>query len=119
MRYTKTLGTAGSVAALALLALALCLTGCSQVQVNSMQSGQAVALNADDIVRVMQRAGFSDEQILDRGTELRNQLAAAGAAQVRVGPKVEAIFLADKRQVIITSRKGGNCIYNLDTGYFQ
>lgn len=117
MRCPKPLETTGSVAAL--LLLALCLTGCSQVQVNSIQNGQAIALNADGIVRVMQRTGFSDEQILDCGTELRNQLAVAGAAQVRVGSKVEAIFLADKRQVIITSRKGGNCIYNLDTGHFQ
>jgi hypothetical protein len=96
------------------------LAGCSsQGQVISLQNGELAGLSADDVVRVMQRAGFSDDQILDLGAHIRNALAETGAAQVQVGEKVEAIFMVNRKLVMIASRKTGNHIYNVDTGSFQ
>ena len=106
-----------------LLFLALLPAGCATSQshgrVDPLPSQQVVALNSDDIVRVMRRAGFSDEQILEFGTDVRNGLASSGAAQVRVGDKVEAIFAVDGNYLHGTSRLRGSFIYDLKTGHFR
>ncbi|GAF75906.1 unnamed protein product, partial [marine sediment metagenome] len=43
-----------------------------QAWVVVLNNQQVAALDTDDVVRIMQRAGFSDQQILDLGTDLRN-----------------------------------------------
>ena len=106
-----------------LLFLALFPAGCATNQshgrVDPLPSQQVVALSADDVVRVMRRAGFSDEQILEFGTDVRNGLASSGAAQVRVGKKVEAIFAVDGNYLHGTSRPRGSFIYDMSTGRFR
>ena len=103
-----------------LLALPMAiLAGCANNpdgRVIAMPNRQVAGLDADDVVRVMQRAGFSDEQILELGTELRNGLASSGAAQIRVGDKVESIFAVDGRYLHVSSRRRGSFIYDLKTG---
>lgn len=76
-------------------------------------------LSADDVVRVMRRAGFSDEQILELGPELRDGLAESGAAQVRLKGKVEVVFAAHGNYVFITSRLRGSFIYDVGKGWVQ
>jgi len=104
-----------------LLLLALCVTGCSHTrgQVIALGNPGVIALSADDIARVMQRAGFSDDQILELGTDLRNSLATSGAAQIRVGDKVEAIYAVDGTWVYISSRLRGSAIYDCEAGRFR
>lgn len=87
-------------------------------QVVPLSSRDVVDLNADDIVRIMRRAGFSDMQILELGTDLRNGLLLSGAAQIKVNKKVEAIFAARGDYVYITTRLRGNFIYDVKTGRF-
>ncbi|MFW6155452.1 MAG: hypothetical protein ACOC95_09565 [Planctomycetota bacterium] len=74
----------------------------------------AVALTADDVVIMMLRAGFSEEQILELGTDLRNALAANGSARLRVGEATEALFAVVDRVVHVSSRRRGSFIYDLD-----
>jgi len=64
----------------------------------------------------MLRAGFSDEQILQLGTDLRNELARSGAAQISVGDKVEATFAVRGDYVYVTAYKRGSFIYEMKTG---
>ena len=103
-----------------LLALPMAiLVGCANNphgRVLAMPNRQVAGLDADDVVRVMQRAGFSDEQILELGTELRNSLSSSGAAQIRVRDKVESIFAVDGRYLHVSSRRRGSFIYDLQTG---
>ena len=102
-----------------LLLAMLNLTGCpgsQRVLVRPLPNRQAVELSSDDIVRVMKRAGFSDEQILEHGTDLRNQLANSGASQFEVAKKVEAMFAVDGRYLHVTSRLKGSFIYDVGTG---
>jgi len=75
-----------------------------------------IALSADHIVIVMRRAGFSDQQILDLGTDLRNSLATSGAAQIQVSRKVEAIFAVRGRTLHVSSYHRGSFIFNSETG---
>jgi len=65
----------------------------------------------------MRRAGFSDMQILQFGTEVRNALSQSGAAQIKVRRKVEAVFAIKGDSVYITTRLRGNFIYNVKTGW--
>jgi len=112
------------IAWLVLLFLFLGVVGCVSTrsgkstgfQVVPVSSQDVAALSSDDIVRVMRRTGFSDEQILELGTQLRNALLLSGAAQVKQGNIVEAIFAIHNNNVYITARLRGNFIYDLQKG---
>ncbi len=113
----------GVIIALSLLALlALGVAGCAPmgIQVVPLSNREVLALSADDVVRVMRRAGFSDMQIMEHGTDLRNGLAQSGAVQVKINGKVEAVFAINREQgdcVYISTRLRGNFIYCVDQGW--
>ena len=97
------------------------LTGSKQtakLQVTPLSNQDVIALGADDIIRIMRRAGFSDEQILQLGTDVRNALLLSGAAQVRLKDKVEVIFAVHDDYVFITTRLRGSFIYDVKAGGF-
>ena len=111
---------------LTLLALlALGVGGCAHssstgIRVIPLSNRSVLALSPDDIVEVMRRAGFSDNQILEYGTDLRNGLAESGAVQIKIGKKVEAVFavnLSESNCVYISTRLRGNFIYDVDAGW--
>lgn len=88
----------------------------SAFQVVPVGSRDIAALNSDDVVRIMRRAGFSDKQILELGTEVRNALLLSGAVEVKRGKIIEAIFAVNDNNVFITTRLRGNFIYNVEKG---
>jgi len=107
---------------LALLALGVvgCARNSTGIQVVALSNRDVLALSPNDVVEVMRRAGFSDNQVLEYGTDLRNGLAESGAVQIKIGKKVEAVFavnLNDGDCVFISTRLRGNFIYNVDTGW--
>jgi hypothetical protein len=115
---TGSLLTANATGTLALV-LASAIAGCAQrieCRVAPLGNPDIVGLTADDVVRIMQRAGFTDDQIIEKGTDLRNALASTGAAQIQMGEKVEAILAVDGRLVFVSSRARGSFIYDVETG---
>ena len=107
---------------LALLAVGAvgCVRDSMGIRVVPMSNRSVLALSPDDVVEVMKRSGFSDNQILEYGTDLRNGLAESGAVQIKIGKKVEAVFainLNDGDYVYISTRLRGNFIYNVDSGW--
>jgi len=111
-----------TLALLALVALGIC--GCAHsntgIRVVPLSNRSVLDLNPDDVVEVMRRAGFSDNQILEYGTDLRNGLAESGAVQIKIGKKVEAVFainLSEGNCVYISTRLRGNFIYDVDAGW--
>ena len=74
---------------------------------------EVVRLTPDDMVRIMQRVGFSDDQILELGTDLYNALLLSGAAEVVYGKRTEMIFLVSNRQVQVQSRSRGTFVYDV------
>ena len=112
----------GEVAVLLLLILiAFGLVGCryqnTGIQVIPVSNRQVLNLSADDIVQVMRRAGFSDNQILEYGTTIHDGLAQSGAVEIRINRKVEAVFAINGDAVYISTRLRGNFIYNVRTGW--
>ena len=109
------------VVLLLLMLLAFGLVGCAYqntgIQVIPVSNRQVLALNADDVVQIMRRVGFSDNQIMQYGTDLRNGLAKSGAVEIRINKKVEAVFAINGDSVYISTRLRGNFIYNARTGW--
>jgi hypothetical protein len=104
--------------------VALGIGGCARsrtgIRIVPLSNRSVLALSSDDVVAIMRRAGFSDSQILEYGTDLRNGLAESGAVQVKIGKKVEAVFainLSEGNCVYISTRLRGNFIYDVDEGW--
>ena len=107
-----------------LLLLTLAMVGCARraagIQIIPLSSNSVLALSTDDLIEVMRRAGFSDDQILEHGPDVYDGLAQSGAVQVRVGNRVEAVFAINRDRgdcVYISTRLRGNFIYNLQAGW--
>jgi type IV pilus biogenesis protein CpaD/CtpE len=106
-----------------ILILALSIAGCaptdsysSKLHIMPLNNKNTITLAADDIVRMMRQVGFSDKQILDIGTDMRDSLLRSGAAQLKIDNKVEAIFAVNAGLVYIATRSRGTFVYNVKTG---
>jgi len=85
-------------------------------QVVPVGSRDVAVMSSDDVVRVMRRSGFSDEQIVELGTQVRNALLLSGAVEIKRGKIIEAIFAVNDNSLFITTRLRGNFIYNVENG---
>ena len=107
-----------------ILILALGIMGCapaitsysSKLCITPLSNQNTIDLRANDIVQMMQQVGFSDEQILELGTDMRDSLSRSGAAQLAINDEVEAIFAVNNDFVYIATRLRGSFIYNVKTG---
>jgi hypothetical protein len=98
------------------LVLALSLAGCTAMdknvvrmeeQVTPITVGDAAAVPAYVLASAMLRAGFTEDQVLNRGVALRDALATSGGAQVRDSDLVLALFSVHDNVLYVTSRTGG------------
>jgi hypothetical protein len=125
IRYKSRNGGVNIVLLLALLALGV--VGCRSIssmfrskkgfEVIPVSNRNILDLSADDVVQVMRRAGFSDNQILELGTDVHDGMFMSGAVQIKLKDKVEAVFAANGDDVYIGTRLRGNFIYNVNTGW--
>jgi hypothetical protein len=88
------------------------------LRVVAKSNKEVARLSSDDVVRIMQRVGFSDDQILDLGTDLYNALLLSGGADVYYGKSLEMIFAVNAQQVQIQSRSRGSFLYDVAKGRF-
>jgi hypothetical protein len=75
-------------------------------------------LSAEAILRIMERVGFSDAQILQLGPALHRALQTQGAAEIKLGKKTEMAFGVNGERLFITSRTRGTFVYNITSGRF-
>lgn len=87
------------------------------IQILRMGNREVVELTAKDVVQVLRAAGFSDTQIHEHGTAVRDGIAGSGAVQVEIDGKVVAVFAAKDDSVYISTRSKGHFIYNVKTGW--
>lgn len=110
----------GAMFAALLALLALSLGGCMRhtgIQVLPIGNQDTLQLTADDVVQVMRAAGFSDAQIYEHGTTVRDGIASSGAVQVRVDDTIEVIFAVKGDSVYVSTLGRGHFIYNAKTGW--
>ena len=100
----------------ATLALCLAAAGCASVDrsvalvelaVVPFTAGEAGSVSPDEMTEAMLRAGFTPEQVLDHGPAIASALASSGAAQVRSGDVIEALFAIFSSNLYVTSRTRG------------
>ena len=118
-RETRISGSGVIIVSLLLALLALGVVSCAQrgFEVIPLSHQEVLTLSSDDIVRVMRRAGFSDNQILEYGTDLHDALSRSGAAQIKIDKRLQAVFAINGDSVYISTRLRGNFIYNVKTGW--
>ncbi len=118
-RKTRISGSGVIIVSLLLTLLAFGVVSCAQkgFEVIPLNHQEVLTLSSDEIVRVMRRAGFSDNQILEYGTDLHDALSRSGAAQVKISKKLQAVFAINGDSVYISTRLRGNFIYNVKTGW--
>ena len=94
------------------------LGGCAthQLAVVPCRSRNVVVLSAEEVVAVMRRAWFPDEQIERLGLELRDALASHGAARIRSADRTQALFLTDGHFIYVTVRGRGGFFYSVRKG---
>ena len=112
----------GLMFALTILAvLALSVTGCvshsTGIQILPMGNQDVAQLTAADVVQLMRAAGFSDEQIYEHGTAMRDGMARSGAVQVKIDDTIEVVFAAKGDSIYISTRSRGHFVYNTKTGW--
>jgi hypothetical protein len=91
------------------------LSGCAtddQLTVVPCRNNSVVVLGPEDVVAVMRRAWFTDEQIEQLGLELRDALASHGAARVQAADCTEALFLTEGNFIYVTVRGHGSFFYS-------
>jgi len=118
-RKTRISGSGAIIVSLLLALLAFGVVSCAQrgFEVIPLNHQEILTLTSDDIVRVMRRAGFSDNQILEYGTDLHDALSRSGAAQIKINKRLQAVFAINGDSVYISTRLRGNFIYNVKTGW--
>lgn len=99
--------------------LTLACAGPRRQAMTPLPNRDAAVLTADDVVRVMLRAGFVPDEVLQYGTQLRNDLAIYGSSQVRNGGKVRAIFAVQGQLIHVSTMLHGNFAYNLQAHSLQ
>jgi len=99
------------------------LTGCAVLtpgkggpHVAPFLGTDTAALNAGQIVAVMEAAGFGPAEIELLGTDLRNALAQQGAARILADDRTEAIFTVHNHYVHCASWRRGQFMYEIQTG---
>jgi hypothetical protein len=106
------------IPALSIMGCAPSTTSCpsSELRITPLDNKNTIALNANDIVQLMRQVGFSDEQILELGDRIHDSLLHSGAAQLKVGDKVEVIFAVNNNFVYVATRSRGSFIYDVKNG---
>lgn len=75
-------------------------------RVVAKQSRDVASVTPDDVVNVMQRVGFADEQILDLGTDLHNALRFSGSASILYRKDTVAMFRINAGYLQVRTRSG-------------
>ena len=105
-----------SVKALALVLVILIMSGCEHMQVVAMANRDTAQLSADDITAILLQAGFSEKEILEYGTDVRNSLALRGAARVYQGNRSAAMLAVYHPYVHVSAEGRRSFVYDLRTG---
>ncbi len=124
----------GATLSLILILLALEVVGCGWPFRRDQQSGfgreagwlevvpksndQVADLSADDIVRVLQRIGFSDEHVIELGPDVHRALLLSGAAAIMNGKRMEVRLAIKGEYLFIQSNSRGRFVYSLAKGRF-
>lgn len=105
--------------------LALFMASCASTDVNidrferavtAVPSGETASVPALTLARALTEAGFSRQEILEYGPEIRNALARSGGAQVRVTGKTLALISVLEQRLYIVTNEAGTIVVPVSSG---
>lgn len=91
----------------------------SRFDIVPLKNSHKVELEAYDVISVMKRANFTDEQIIAHGRDLRNCLAINGAANVKVGEFTEMICAVQYPHLMVSTRLHGSFVYHIEANEYR
>ncbi|WP_397543751.1 hypothetical protein [Roseovarius salis] len=106
----------------AALLLVAVLAGCSDTdrsfrratgEVNTITVGDPAEISAMVLARTMLRAGFTREEVLDKGPGIRRSLASSGGAEARRDGEIVALFSHKEGELYVTSKHSGTFVVDL------
>jgi hypothetical protein len=83
------------------------------LRIVAVSSREVARLSPEDIIRIMQRVGFSNDQILELGADLHQALLLSGGAELFYGKRLEMLFAVNNKEIQIQSRTRGTFIYDI------
>jgi len=89
------------------------------MSVQPVTSSEVADLSADDVIKIAMKIGFTKQQIVQFGADLRDALHQSGAARVLIRGNVEALLRVQSGNVWISSATYGDHVYSLSTGQFR
>jgi hypothetical protein len=95
-----------------LVGLAVFLSACSGMKLVPVANEEKVPLDAEDVVLLLSAAGFSEQEILDKGRELRNKLARHGAVNLRSEGRTVVMFAVRSGLVHVVTTTVGSFVYD-------
>lgn len=90
----------------------------TELKVVPFSTRHAIALAAPDVVNIMRAANFTDQQIYELGTQVRDALMTVGGVQIQVTSnnktKVAVQFVINEEDyVLVTSMASGYFVYDV------
>jgi hypothetical protein len=93
-------------------------TGSNSIEILPISNKDILSLSTDDVRQIMEKAGFSSEQISQYETEVRDALEQTGAVQIKKGNAQEAVLAVRDKEVYVSTRQRDYFIYNVNEGNF-
>ncbi|GEM_PF-6362090 len=107
----------------AIATLAVTVGGCATITaghtVKPLSNRDTAELTAEQTVEIMLASGFSEQEIIANGPQLRNALAVSGAAQIRRGTGVDALYVVELGRIHVSARSRRPFIYDLRQSELQ
>ena len=89
------------------------------LKIEPFTSSEVAQLSADDIVRITKRIGFTDQQVIELGADLRNALYLSGGARVIYRGNVDALIQVRGPDIYIQTASRGQHVYDMTHGTFR
>ncbi len=83
------------------------------LRIVAVSNREVARLSPQDVIRVMQRVGFSNDQIVELGPDLHQALLLSGGAELFCGKRLEMLFAVNNQQIQIQSRTRGTFVYDV------
>lgn len=91
----------------------------SNIKIVPVPSQDVLSLNADEMMQILSRIGFTDSQIQEHSFSVRDGLSKSGAVRIFIDDVVQAGLAVRGDEVFISSRNNGQFIYNIKTGWIN
>ena len=93
--------------------------GDSLLKIEPVTNSEVADLSADDVIKICMKIGFTKQQIVNLGADLKNALLLSGGARVIYRGNVEALIQVRQPDIYIQTATRGQHVYDMARGTFR